>query len=242
MLPRLQDLRFRPRWWATVLALAACWAAILLGNWQSARAQEKRDLAERWEQAARAAPVPVPAGEVPAEALVFKRLAARGEFLPQFTVLLDNKVYRGRPGYFVVTPLRLAGSLRHVLVNRGWIAGGARREDLPVITTPGGEVVIEGLGLVHAPRVLSAGKQSPGGRVWQSIALDDFAHWSGLSLQPVFLEQHSGFADGLVRDWPKADFGVDRHTSYAIQWYLIAAVSVVIFIVLSFHRVRPAAR
>jgi surfeit locus 1 family protein len=44
-------------------------------------------------------------------------------------VLLDYKIHRGRLGYYVVTPLRIEGSAMHVLVNRGWVAAGARRED-----------------------------------------------------------------------------------------------------------------
>ena len=123
MHPTLEGLRFRPRWWSFLLAIAVCAATVSLGNWQTRRAVEKRDLASRFERAGREPPVPVSASAMPPERLVFKQLVARGEFLPQFTVLLDNKVYKGRAGYFVVTPLRLSGSTLHVLVNRGWIAG-----------------------------------------------------------------------------------------------------------------------
>jgi surfeit locus 1 family protein len=234
-------LRFRPRWWGVLFVLAACASAVALGNWQTRRADEKRALAERFDQAGRAAATAVPAVRVQAEALVFKRLSVAGRFLPQFTVLLDNKVYRGRPGYFVVTPLRIGEGPMHVLVNRGWIPADVRRENLPAITTPAGEVLIEGLGLEHAPRVLAAGTGAPEGRVWQGLGLEEFARWSGLALQPVFLQQHSAIDDGLVRDWPRPDFGIDRHTSYAMQWYLIAALSIVIFISLSFDRDRHPA-
>jgi surfeit locus 1 family protein len=241
MLSRLSGLRFRPRWWGLLLMLAVFASTIALGQWQTGRAEEKRGLAERFQRAGLAEPIPVPAQPSAAEALVFRRLSATGEFLPEFTVLLDNKVYRGRPGYFVVTPMRVAGSAMQVLVNRGWIAAGARREDVPEVKTPGGRVTIEGFGLEHAPRVLAVGSDQPRGRVWQGLSLDEFTQWSGLALQPVFLEQHSQIADGLVRDWPAPDFGIDRHTSYAMQWYLIAALSVVLFICLSFDRDRPAA-
>ncbi len=237
----MQGLRFRPRLWGFVLALAACAVTVSLGQWQTGRAAEKRDLAARFGQAERAAPVPVPAVAATSEALAFKRLSAKGEFVPGFTLLLDNKVYRGRPGYFVVTPLRLAGSELHVLVNRGWIAAGARREDIPQIVTPPGEIVVDGIGQAHAPRAFSPGGGHPPGRVWQNVGLEEFAQWSGLRLQPVFLKQHSRSADGLVRDWPKADFGIEKHTSYAIQWYLFALVAAVLFLVLSFERDRPAA-
>ena len=240
MHPRLQGLRFRPRLWAFALSLAVCAAGVSLGNWQSGRAEGKRALAERLAQAARAAPHPVPASPAASETLLLRRLGARGEFLPQFTVLLDNKVYRGRPGYFVVTPLRLAGGKQPVLVNRGWIAAAARREDLPDPKTPPGEVTVEGFGLAHPPRVLDAGGGPQRGRVRQSLALQAFAQETGLALQPVFLEQHSGLDDGLVRDWPAADFGIQKHEGYAIQWYLLAALSMVLFFVLSVRRDRPA--
>ena len=220
--------------------LAVSSATIALGQWQTGRAEQKRGLADRFARARLAEPIPVPSQPSAAEALVFRRLSATGEFLPEFTVLLDNKVYRGRPGYFVVTPLRIAGSATQVLVNRGWIVSGTRREDVPEVKTPSGRVTIEGFGLEHAPRVLAVGGDRPRGRVWQGLSLDEFTQWSGLALQPVFLEQHSQIADGLVRDWPAPDFGIDRHTSYAIQWYLIAALSVVFFICLSFDRDRPA--
>jgi surfeit locus 1 family protein len=241
MLFSAQTLRFRPRWWGAVLAVSACVLTVSLGHWQTGRAEEKRALAERFEEAARVPPTPVPSVAANADGLVFKRLIVTGQFLPQFTVLLDNKVYRGRPGYFVITPLRIAAGPMHVLVNRGWTAAGKRREDLPSIATPPGEVTLEGLGLEHAPRVFSPGKGTPEGRVWQGLVLEQFASWSGLPLQPVFLEQQSDLRDGLVRDWPKPDFGIDRHTSYAMQWYLIAALSVVLFFSLSIVRDRHPA-
>src|SRR5262245_29442533 len=95
---KLAGLRFRPRLWAFVLAVAGCAGFIALGNWQTGRAAEKR--------AAQAA---------------LKRISLSGEFLPNYTVLLDLRMHRGRPGYHVVQPLRLAGGKGHVVVLRGWI-------------------------------------------------------------------------------------------------------------------------
>jgi len=233
---RLSGLRFRPRLWAFLLAVAACIATLSLGNWQTRRAEEKRGLAARSALAVRSAAQPVSGSQSLPEALVFKRLSAQGEFVPQFTILLDNKVYRGQPGYFVVTPLRLRGSSLHVLVNRGWIAAGARRDQIPAVRTPSGDVAVEGFGQARAPRVLAAGSGAQQGRVWQTLGFEEFERWSGLVLQPVFLEQHSDLDDGLLRDWPAPDFGIEKHESYAIQWYLLAAFSIALFCILSFQR------
>jgi len=107
---------FRPRLWSLALAAAACAAGIALGNWQARRAEEKRALAENVQQ-----------------------IAVHGEFLPERTVFLDNKVRNHRAGYEVVTPLRLGEGI-HILVNRGWIEAPARREQLPEVVTPRGPV------------------------------------------------------------------------------------------------------
>jgi len=31
--------------------------------------------------------------------------------------------------------------------------------------------------------------------------------------------------DGLVRDWPAPDFGVEKHRIYMLQWYALAALA-----------------
>lgn len=209
-------LRFRPRWWAALLAAAGCGAGVLLGNWQSGRAEEKR-----------------------AAAAAEKRVALRGTLLAAHTVFLDNKVHRGRAGYHVVQPLRLVDG-SHVLVNRGWVAADPRRERLPEVKTPGGEVAIEGVRLARFPRAMSAGPR-PGGRVWQNLEFGEFAAWSGLPLASYAVEQHSLLDDGLAREWPRADAAVDKHRSYALQWYSLAALSVILFLVLGFRRDAPAA-
>ena len=205
----------RPRAWAFALAAAGCAAGIALGNWQASKAAEKR-----------------------AAAATQQRLALRGEFLERYTVLLDNKVFRGRVGYHVVQPLKLADA-RHVLVNRGWIAAPAHREQLPQIRTPPGVHEVEGRVLEHFPRAYDPSGAPPAGRVWQNLELTTFVAWSGLKLEPFVLEQHSPFPDGLARNWPPPDTGADMHQSYALQWYTLAALSVALFVVLSVRRERP---
>jgi cytochrome oxidase assembly protein ShyY1 len=205
---------FRPRLWAFALAAAGCAAGIALGNWQAGRAAEKR-----------------------LAAAAQKQLSLRGEFLERYTVLLDNKVNRGRPGYHVVQPLRAADG-RHVLVNRGWVAAPVHRENLPKLLTPAGTHVVEGRVLDHFPRAYEPVAAKPEGRVWQNVEVPTFAAWSGLKLEPYVIEQHSPLADGLARNWPAPDSGAEKNESYALQWYSLAALSVVLFVVLSVRRER----
>ena len=201
---------FRPRWWTLVAAGLACAAGIALGHWQTERAAEKRALG------------------------ALERVTLEGEFAPRFTVYLDNKTHRGKVGYEVVTPLRLQGSAEHVLVNRGWVEAARTRDVLPEVATPAGEVRIEGIVLEHFPRVLIAGKSA--GKVRQSLDIGDYAAETGLRLQPRVLEQHSDTRDGLARDWPPHDAGAEKNEGYALQWYSLAALAVVLGIVFSFRK------
>lgn len=198
---------FRLRLWSVVLAAAACAAGIALGNWQLRRAEEKR--------------------------VVPPHVSVEGEFLPRFTVYLDNKVNHGRVGYEVITPLRLRSGT-NVLVNRGWIAAGKTRDALPEVRTPAGPVSIEGIALEGLPRVLSLQKDA--GKLRQTLDIERFAFETGLRLEPRVIEQHSDLPDGLARDWPPRDLGIEKHQGYALQWYSLAALAIVLLVVLSFRK------
>lgn len=166
--------------------------------------------------------------------LALPRVAVEGEFVPRYTVYLDNRTRRGRAGYEIVTPLRLSSS-SYVLVNRGWIEAGKTRDVLPEVKTPAGEVRIEGLELKNFPRVLAVGAPAAG-RLRQSLDVASYAAETGLGLQPRVIEQHSDIGDGLARDWPPHDAGIEKHEGYALQWYSLAALAVVLAIVLSFRK------
>ena len=202
---------FRPRLWALALAAAACAAGIALGNWQRGRAAEKLERAERTE-----------------------RVVLEGEFVPRYTIFLDNKTHRGRAGYEVVTPLRLRGSASHVLVNRGWISAGATREALPEVPTPEGQVRIEGFALEGFPKVFRLEQGT--GKLRQTLEIEGYAAETGLKLEPRVIEQHSALPDGLARDWPPREAGAQKNQAYALQWYSLAGLAALLFLVLSFRK------
>ena len=45
-----------------------------------------------------------------------------------------------------------------------------------------------------------------------------------LMIQPIVVLQTSAAGDGLVREWPKPDAGVNTHRAYALQWYVMAVL------------------
>lgn len=221
----LRGYSFRPRGWTLALAAAACAAFVALGQWQSRRAEEKRAIGARLETQGL---LELPAAGVDPKAYAWRRVAARGEFVPERTIFLANKVRHGQPGYEVVTPLRLAGSQWHVLVQRGW-------GDKASVLTPRGAVRIEGIALERLPRVMPAGDEAKGA-VRQNVEIAEFAAETGLRLQPLVIEQHSALDDGLLREWPRPDLGIEKHQSYSLQWYSLAALSIALVVVLSLRR------
>ena len=225
---------FHPALLPGVLALIAFVLTVSLGNWQSRRADEKLAFGRELDAAARQAVLALPPGVVDARSFEFHRVSARGGYSAKHTILLDNKVLRGVPGYQVLTPLRIAGGSTHVLVNRGWVPAGARRDSLPQVKTPEGPVAVEGIAVVPSSHILELDAKTEEGVVWQNLVLARYAKWSGLRLQPVVLQQTSESADGLVRAWDRPDTGVNKHRGYAFQWYALAVTILISYVAFSF--------
>jgi surfeit locus 1 family protein len=182
-----------------------------LGNWQSGRAEAKRELQARYDAALREAPIHVGRSLLDRDSVLFRKLEAEGVFDDAHTILLDNRVLDGVAGYHVLTPLRIDGGPRAILVNRGWIATGRSREHVPSPPTPPGRVRLEGMAADPRTRYVELAATAPQGRVWQNLDFERYAATTGLDLQPVLLLQTSDAPDGLRRSWPRPDTGVDTH-------------------------------
>ena len=225
---------FRPR--LALFALAATVVMILLGNWQTRRAEQKLALQQRVDALARGPMLSLPSTPVAVDDYAHGRVAVRGEFAPRYTVFVDNRVLRGLPGYHVVTPFRIRGGGMHVLINRGWVGVGPTRAQFPPIHTPAGELVLEGLAVVPPQRVYELARDTGKGPLVQNLVLARIAEHTGLDLQPIVLQQTSDTHDGLARHWERPDLGVDTHRAYALQWYAMGALVVMLYFTLNLKR------
>lgn len=191
---------------------------LLAGNWQLDRAAQKLAMQAKLEEGAGRPPFDIGASLLDVKPAEYQRARARGIWLAERTVLIDNKVRGGVAGYYVITPLRIHGSPMHLLVQRGWIAGAADRRE-PDIHTPSGEVELIGELRLPVSRVFELSQATPQGRVWQNLTLDRYRDATGLTLQPLLLLQTSEADDGLVRKWDRPDLGADKNRGYAFQWF-----------------------
>jgi surfeit locus 1 family protein len=204
-----------------VAGLVVSLLGIQLGNWQLRRAEEKTRLGERVTALVSAPVTPLPR-QAPIE---WQRVSLSGEWLPKGAIFLDNRMHRGQPGYHVLTPLRLAANGEVILVNRGWMAAAADRSRLPELAGAAGEATVEGVVRHPEDNPFTLAQQAGAGRLWQVLDLPAYRQAFGLPVAQYVVYQTSAAADGLVRDWPRPEAGVDRHHAYAFQWYGLAAAA-----------------
>lgn len=235
---RLGKWVFAPTLWPTLAAAIFFALTLWLGNWQSERAEYKRGLQALYDQAADAPVIQVGSRSLERSALLHRHIEAVGRFDDAHTIYLDNRVHGGVAGYHVLTPLKIAGGQMGILVNRGWVATGRSREQVPAVPVPHGLVRIEGMATEPDSRYVELAADTSQGRVWQNLDFARFMAMYGTPLQPVLVLQATDTGDALVRDWPRPDAGVSMHTSYAFQWYSLSATLVVLWLGLNVKRHR----
>ena len=173
-------------------------------------------------------------------ALHYRPARLRGQWLAQHSVWLENRQMNGRPGFFLVTPLRLEGRPEAVLVQRGWAVRDADdRTRLPDVATPAGTVEVEGL-IAPPPTRLYEFATSASGVIRQNLDLPALAAQIGLALLPVSLLQRDppgGAGDPLLRQWPRPAVDVQKHHGYAFQWFALGALMSGLYV--WFQLVRP---
>jgi surfeit locus 1 family protein len=235
--------RFRPRLLPTLATVAGVALFLTAGHWQQGRMEQKEALRTQFDAASARAPSALPSDTEDWDAWRYRPVAATGTFDSARQILIDNKVEDGRVGYHVVTPLMLADG-RAVLVDRGWIAAGATRAQLPPAAPPEGQLTVLGRLNIPAAHYVELAHAAPSGGVWENLDPARFAASSGLKVLPIVLEQTApligptGAPDNLVRNWPAPDFGIEKHRIYMVQWYLFAATAACLWLYFNLRLLR----
>jgi len=216
---------------------------VALGFWQLERAQEKRDLQNEYDRRALDAPIRISDKLQSLDTLRFFRVTVTGTYDSDYEILLDNRVHNGHAGYHVLTPLRIAYSDTRILVNRGWIALGRSRDELPKVPTPGGRLTVTGLAIVPLKGGFHLGPPDRTDRtvsswhpVWQYLDLDRYRQRAPFPVQPVVILMDADSASGgFVREWQRLDAGIAVHQGYAFQWFSLAVALAAIILFFGFR-------
>lgn len=214
--------------WVFVSLVTACMVALTasLGLWQLDRAAQKTALADslraRGELPAWSTAELLAAAD-PAEGL-YRPVRLQGRWIAEHTLFLDNRQMNAQVGFFVVTPLRLSGSDRVLLVQRGWVPRDFQdRSRVPQIPTPEGEQLVEGR-LVPSPGRLLQFAGAGSGPIRQNIDPLAFGAETGLPMLNLSVQQTGPAGEALRRDWPQPATDVAKHHGYAFQWFALCAL------------------
>ncbi|WP_231970104.1 SURF1 family protein [Polynucleobacter necessarius] len=222
---------------ATLSALLVMAVGCGAGIWQLSRADTKIAMAATLLARQQMPILNANAGPWSLEEASERRMIARGQYLPNAAVWLDN---RPRPippagsataqsGFYLMMSLRLEGKDEVLWINRGWAPrNNENRETLPPVKTPSRVVNIEGIVFAHPGKVYELGNNKidvdvSKPRIVQNFDLESEGKLRGWSQSPFILrEVEVGAEDGLLRDWAPLTSGVDRHYAYAFQWFALA--------------------
>lgn len=220
---------------------------ISLGNWQLNRAQERRQIAQDIEKGRQSAPVLLSAGTDVTKLMPWQSAQVSGNWMPQFSVLLDNRNLDGKPGYWLATPMRLSADAA-LLVLRGWVARPIGQfNPFPAITQSEGTVTIDGEIAMRVPQLYEISDKKALRfdnnpviarkndlstlaldrlQQLQNVSLEPLSKATGLSFVPIVLMQTND-TDGanLVRQWPTPSVDADTNVGYAMQWFSFAAIA-----------------
>lgn len=216
----------------TVSACLAVGVTTSLGCWQLSRAAQKQALQADVEAQSAKSPLTVQSlrSSPDPASLQHQRARLRGFWVKDATVFLENRPMNGRVGFIVLTPFVMEAGSKAILVQRGWVPRDFEvRGRLPVVDTPAKMVEIEGR-MVPPPSKLYEPGAPTGGVIRQNIDLAQFQHETGLSLLPITLQQTGAASEGLLRDWPAVNLGVEKNLGYALQWFGLSTLVVVLYL------------
>lgn len=244
------DWRFarRPSWLLShAFALAVVGTFVVLGLWQLDRLDQRQAMNALIEERST-----TPAQSVGAtldvlgspEDAEFVPVVDRGSYLAADQVIVRNRSQNGAAGSWVVTPL-VTESGRTILVNRGFVPEVlVQPQDIPV---PEGPVEVTGW-LRRTQERSGLGPRDAEAGTLTALARLDVARIDAqvaAELAPVWLQldQQDPPPPGGLPDpvrLPELDEG--NHLSYALQWFIFAALGVVVYVLMLRRRAQEHGR
>lgn len=234
---------------AGLLAIVFAVVAVMLGNWQYSKHEDRLAARDQIEEHYSAEPISLPQA-LGAEMSVSEqdewvRVQMSGTYLADQQLVVRNRPHRSVYGYEVLVPFATQGAT--ILVDRGWVPNAEDAATLPdVPPAPTGSLEITGwlrpaepsLGREQTPGQLASIHPPAAERQIPRELIDGYV---------ILEEEHvPGQESAPARPEPLAepDTGLGPHFAYALQWWLTAPVGLIMVIVMSRreHREAEAAR
>lgn len=238
----MKSLRFTPSLLMTVLSLVAVLGFLRLGFWQLERSEEKK----LWEQRLQERPtLPVlnrqDLSNTPSDELAFRRVKLTGEFKAEKSFALEHQFYQHQPGYrmFSFFETKAKGDNFTFLVDHGFVNKLYVAEAFLKLSKKKAWSV-QGIMLPFSNKYFILGplfRQQNGTLYLQALDKNGIEHHFGQSLYPFYLaltETEEITVPIFQPMWnlPPA-LQARRHQAYAIQWFLFALITFLLYIALN---------
>ena len=231
--------RFRPGVAATISVLIMLPILIGLGVWQIQRLAWKTALIARLEQQIHASPVAVPPSIDNLADWSLKPVTVQGIYDPATIAIIPGRVHQGVLGSKILTLLRRSDGVA-VVIDRGWVpqadvADWLAQKNLP----PTGVRSISGLARVPEAGNIFTPHNQPEQHIWyQPDPLAMARYWDITGVAPIWVQQtvpETQPRAPVIGTLPSPDLP-NNHLGYAITWFGLALVLLVIYLVFGLKR------
>lgn len=228
--------RFTPDWRMTIIAFLVFVLFMRLGFWQLDRAKEKKGMVVEQSRLAEQGPDSWKPGM--ANPKQYEPLTINGRYLHE-QFFLDNQHYQHQFGYDVIIPCQLSSG-EVLLIDQGWVAGEPTRQSLPQVSIPDGLQSLSGYAYYSSDKnwVLGQDFEKRGDKLTIIERVDTklVSQLLHKSVYPFIIRLHKDNAQPYVRDWAIVAMPPERHYAYALQWFAMAAVILILFITLNLKK------
>lgn len=239
----MRQICFNFRLLPTLFSVFFCIVFLYLGFWQLQRYHYKIALMQSYQKAEHAPAVPLSALSQVGDAR-FKPIHVMGQYHNNYTILLQNQFNHDMVGFDVLTAFLPKEGKRWILVDRGWLPGllnsslGNSNTVLPATSESqsiiGNIKVNDQYVFTLGPNILNESWPL----VVQKIDIVVFEKLSGKHFYPFILRLKPDQKNGFRRDWAPVNMLPQRHMGYAVQWFSMALVLLIAFLIFSAKPVR----
>lgn len=210
-----------------------------LGIWQLHRSHYKKNLLTTFQQRLTEAPKPFLqiANTINTNELQFQSVKLEGYYLNDLTMFVQNQFYQDQLGYEVLTPVKIDGQQKLLLIDRGWIPANKIHSIDKVL---GKQPIVGYIKLINEYQfILGKNIMQPNSLplILQKINIQDISQNTHRLFYPYILRlttvQHA-----FIRHWIITTMTPERHMGYAIQWFTMAFVLLLAFLGFSFEKVK----
>ena len=232
-----QKFFFKPVFWPTVFFVFSFVILVSLGTWQVKRLIWKNDLINFYLKQSTNNIINLHKENFVSEEIEYRKVRLTGKFLNKMEVHITGKTYEGNAGFHVITPFLMQNG-NYVLVNRGWVSENYKEAKSRSFSLINEETSV--IGIIRYPQKKGyfVPENEPDNGFWFTIKPTEIKKHLKIDKETFIIK----FYVDALRQEKKINLPIgikekinirNQHLSYAITWYSLAIVLMIIY--LSYH-------